>query len=77
MLATSLGGHALFLAGEWVAASVGLGVVMAVAMGGVIGLGAFVVAHMPSVDVSEDSSEHVEVADQDAGKQSTSPDDLH
>jgi hypothetical protein len=76
MLVTSLSGHVLFLAGEWVAASVGLGVVMAVAMGGIIGLGVFLVTHMPAVDVSEDLSEHVEVGDQDAGKPSTSPHDL-
>ena len=74
MLATPLGGHVLFLAGEWVAASVGLGVVMAVAMAGVIGLGIFVVSHMPSVEVSGDLSEQAEVDDRDAGERPSSPD---
>lgn len=75
MLAKALEGHVPFLAGEWVAASVGLGVVMAVAMSGVIGLGIFVAVHMPSVEASDDLSKQSEVDARDADERTSSPGD--
>ena len=75
MLATPPGVHVPFLAGEWGAASVGLGAVMAAGLGGVLALGLFVVSHLPAVEVRGTLSEHADEDDRNVSKRSSSPDD--